>query len=451
MSDNLGLHNQYSKKYNSSPTLAQKDLYAGDGGLLTDDAANRFDQGEGYFAGGEIDGRRATRRGSRLRVLNTRRNLRPAYELRQEAERRLVEALTEVGPRSLADVSKLAGLDYTTTVRTYHRMHNQLGLRCIAAANFEALNLAMAYFSLSIAPKFKGAGLESMSRLKTLSRIALDSSDPSNAFGLIYVPSDYRGHEYLKLFQSLKENGIIEDYSYRIYSKRLRYGVIPSCINWVKGTYVFDWQNLKPRPSEETVYEPQESSMDAIDLYLIKELELDAGVSFSDMSRSLRSQRGVELSERLLLYHFREHVIKRKMLSRYKVFLTGSENLRVYVEAEPLTDKVNEYLNLVRSNPLLTVEFLDHMNSSVLSVFDVPGEHYAGLMRNFLPKALRLTLKTSVRVAIPGLRLGYTIPYELFDSKLRRWEFNWEADSVAVTNAAHELVDKEAPKNSSSQ
>ncbi|MCL5788520.1 MAG: hypothetical protein M1357_01755 [Candidatus Marsarchaeota archaeon] len=355
--------------------------------------------------------------------------------------RRLIDAIIEIGPRSLKDLSKVSGISYSKTVRLYHKIFRSFGLKCTAAANLDALNLVSIYFSIRPSTKYKDNAFEAFATLRSLARIAVDSSDPSSLFGLMYVPGDFRGHEYLKLFPTLKDRGIITDYSTRMYTTRLRYGLMSSAIDWNTGRYAFDWSCLPDRKAENSSFDLREAVADLTDLLIIKELELDAAATFPEIRKNIFHKNDLNLSERLLLYHFSEHVVRRKMLSRYRVYFPTVRDLWVYVEGDLLQHKAQEYTSLLRSVPFLNVEYLNNYGSHHLAVFSVPPEHYSGFTANFLTKASSFTRDMKVRVAVPGMRYWYTIPFELFNQELGTWVYDHLIDSEVIVESLKKQSD----------
>lgn len=99
---------------------------------------------------------------------------------------------------------------------------------------------------------------------------------------------------------------------------------VPFTCNWFdegSETWVFPWDKwLEEIPSQGTklpytLVDPEDFPTlgDEIDVFILKELEKDATISFTDLARIL------DTSPQLVRYHFREHLLKRGLIESFEV------------------------------------------------------------------------------------------------------------------------------------
>jgi hypothetical protein len=354
---------------------------------------------------------------------------------------RVFRGIIELGPRDLKRVAQLSGVPYYKAVKVYNRTLEQFGIKISAAANAEALGLMYAFFTATPNKGYRNVAFESLAKLPSLLGLAVDSSNFSTIFGAVYVPANERGYDYLRLFESLKAAGFFAEYTTNLFTKKLRYNLRPEYVDWNTGKYNFDWDTLTDRQPEDTVVGLVENpSADKIDLLVLKELELDATKTFKQMQDGIKKKPGVEITERLLLYHFSEHVVRRKLLSRYKVYFPVSRCLAVYLVASLKPHFREEYLKMIRRVPYLSIEFLSEQNPMHVSVLSIPEGTYSSFLSYFDRRILALTEESRVFVAIPGMRHAYTIPYELYNENTNGWDYDYVKDAESVLKTAEALI-----------
>jgi hypothetical protein len=354
---------------------------------------------------------------------------------------RVLRGIIELGPRDLKRVAQLSGVPYHKTVKVYNRILQQFKIKISAAANAEALGLVHAFFTATPNKDYRKVALESLAELHSLLGLAVDSSDFFTIFGALYLPANEKGYDYLRLFESLRTAGFLTEYTTNLFTKKLRYNLRPEYVNWETGKYDFEWDKLTDRQPEDTVVGLVENpSADKIDLLVLKELELNATKTFKQMQEGIKERPGAEIAERLLLYHFSEHVVRRKLLSRYKVYFPVSECLAVYLVASLKPTSRGEYLKMIRRIPYLSIEFLSEQNPMHVSVLNIPGDAYSSFLSYFNRKVLTLTEESRVFVAIPGMRHTYTIPYELYNEDTNSWDYDYVRDAESVLQKAETLI-----------
>jgi hypothetical protein len=353
----------------------------------------------------------------------------------------IFKGIQELGPRNIKRVCELVGVPYAKGLACYKHVSENLRLKVCASANAESLGLITAFFTINPTQTFMPVALDSLKHLPSLLQLCLDITDGQTLFGTIYLPSNEAGYEYPSLFEKLKKEGFIENYSVSLFTQRLRYTVPMEYVDWETGELRFDWNKLVEKLPEDTVIGLLEENMaDKTDLLLLKELEFDATRSFTELSRIIQRKHGAHIGVKKLLYHYTEHVVKRKLLSRYRVFLPLNQSLMIYMVANVAPANKPAYNHLVRSLPYLSAEYLNSSTTTHVSVYDVPVDDFPAFVRHFKEEISPYALRLKGYVGVHGLRHTYTIPFELYDEQFNRWDYDATRDAYIVMHQARRLL-----------
>jgi hypothetical protein len=352
----------------------------------------------------------------------------------------VVRGLMEFGPRDIRHLSALVGVPYNRAIASYKRLRRKLGLLISAAPNTDLLGLTHAFFEATLSPEYRRVGLQALESVSSMNYLTTNATSPMELFGILYAPASSRREEYLGLFDELVGEGFLECYSIRLFPEIVRHSLRPEYVDWESGEYMFEWGSLTPRVVEQRVYDPSSRPLaDRLDLLLLKELEFDASRSFPEISDHLYRRNGVRVSDRLLLYHYENHLVPRKMFSKYRVLFSQSEKLGVYILTQVSSGSLDEYLGWVRRIPYLGSEFLDPAGQH-FSEYYLPSSCYQGFLSYVNSILAPLATRMKVFVSLPCSRSGFSLPYELFDEESGEWIHDAHADAQRVLAKAHELM-----------
>jgi hypothetical protein len=352
----------------------------------------------------------------------------------------IFKGVMELGPRNLKNIARLAGVPYSKVFRNYKRSIEQLGISVRATVNTHALGLLNAFFTAKPTKPYRAVALDAFRSLPSLNNVACDSVDNMTLFGTLYVPAGERAYGYLSLFEELKRQGFISEYSTSIFCHRLRYSIRPEYIDWSTGKYRFEWDNLADRNPEELVIDLTSGVADNLDLYLIQAIEIDPVATFTKISKGLASKYNLKVSERTLEYHFGEHVVARKLLSRYSVFFPRKDALTVCHAARVSPANTSEYLRLVRRIPFLNMELLEEKSNAHVAWFELPFEQYASFSNHISTKISPLVDDLKGYHAPSGQRYAYTVPFELFDESVGGWVYDSTQHASLILSKAKQLA-----------
>ncbi|PSN83357.1 hypothetical protein B9Q01_04915, partial [Candidatus Marsarchaeota G1 archaeon OSP_D] len=228
---------------------------------------------------------------------------------------------------------------------------------------------------------------------------------------------------------------------------KLRYSMRPEYFDWNKGVYSFTWESLSDRDPEDPIMVSSESLADKLDLLIIKELEVNAMLSFKEISLNLQKRHNVQASDRLLMYHFKQHVIPRRLLGRYKVFLPPVKTLAIDYVVSVKKESRDTYVRLIRRIPYLSIELFDDSHNYHVAMFNVPFGEYMDFVGYYYKNVVPLTESIRGHIGVPGLRISYTIPYELYDEE-QGWVYDYKKDAQRILEVANKILSER--KNSAS-
>ena len=360
---------------------------------------------------------------------------------------KVFKAIIEVGPRDLESVSRISGIPYYKVVQVFHRAVENFNIRVLASANIHALGLSTAFFEAQPTKEFSDVAFQAFQSLSSLMGLHVNAVDMRSFVGLLYIPRDEKGYAYLKLFDRLRDEGFLESYWAETFSNKLRYSMRPEYFDWNKGVYSFTWESLSDRDPEDPIMVSKESLADKLDLLIIKELEINAMISFKDISLNLQRKDKVQASDRLLMYHFKQHVIPRRLLGRYKVFLPPVKTLVIDYVVSVKKESRDAYLRLIRRIPYLSIELFDDSHNYHVAMFNVPFGEYMDFVGYYYKNVVPLTESIRGHIGVPGLRIFYTIPFELYDEE-QGWVYDYKKDAQRILEVANKILSEK--KNSTS-
>lgn len=338
-------------------------------------------------------------------------------------------------------MSKLIGVPYNQVYGVFWRFYKNYNIRIWASPNLNALGLGTVYFDAKPSKEHRRTLYNAFLKVGNLNTLVIDANDYSTIAGGLYVPYPSR-RSYVGFFEYLKSQGVIDRYSSAFYETKYRYGLIIDYFDWEIGDYRFDWDSLSERKPEPSPIQSSVSLADMIDVYILKELEYDALQSFKNMSERLK-RNSLTLSSRVLMYHYRSHIVPRKLLSRYRIFRDLKGILRIDYICEVREKNKELFYDSIRRIPYLDVEFLDSSHDLHVSNFYVPYHDYTNFTNYFLKRVSPYCEHVKGHMSLSGQRVSATIPYELFKDR-QGWVYDPIEQAQKVIDESRSLVSARA-------
>jgi hypothetical protein len=166
------------------------------------------------------------------------------------------------------------------------------------------------------------------------------------------------------------------------------------------------------------------SLFDHADLIIAKSLQIDPWVKLVDIARILR------LTDNDVSYHMKKHVFGRKQIAGFRLKWIGDKTAWAKHTITPITllfdnlssEELRHAISIVTSVPF-TWNHMRATDGAYLSELLVPAIHAPETIRYLSDKLRDMDLVPQVLLADWSCMSNYTIPYEMHNEKLDRWEF----------------------------
>jgi DNA-binding Lrp family transcriptional regulator len=370
---------------------------------------------------------------------------------------KVLEALAAYGPRNVAELSRKLGMPAETLRKKLRRLDSQTFLRFNANVYYANLGLRKALVLAEAATGYEKALLDAFKIDDFWMFLSRCYGMFEGCVGIFTVPEESRSafelfiSELERIGLSKRSQILWSTWSYSAQSKS-------KWFNPETRTWNFDWDGwVQEIETENTnlsllLAEPKafQVKADEIDVFILKELEKDATVSFKHLAKRL------DISPQLVRYHYYSHLVDRNLLDSFEVtvFHFGSDS-----ESAFFTFSFAEEQDLVKfASSLLEKPFVTSLGK-ILDKNQLYGHLYLPRteFRRFLDILsgfVRSGFLKDYQYAIQDLSssLRQTIPHQCF--KEGRWIYDHErytnilnkfsgSTRSAESNAAPRLVSKQ--------
>lgn len=232
-----------------------------------------------------------------------------------DEDARIIEAIQKAGPRNVALLSRLTGLHPETVRYKLKTRFKKAGFKVHAEVDYDRLGLSLFWSSI----EFRAGGTERALRvLQALSEVGhlvyYGRVVPQGTYKVLFAVPQGRGDVYNGILHRLKKDGVVRDYSLEQAIHWQNYSMNPRYFNFQSLKWEVDWSKVpreKPR-AERPVAQGKTSTLDLLDLLIVKELQKDAQQHMVAIAKKL----GV--NSKTLMYHYDNHVEERKLVRGYE-------------------------------------------------------------------------------------------------------------------------------------
>ena len=343
-----------------------------------------------------------------------------------DVEARIIDAVGRIGPRNIAEISRITRVHPETVRYKFRKRFNRLGFRFHAEVDYGRLGLTLRWGTFRLSPLYYRKApqlfrlLNKMGYLNYFGKIVPSGSYVAR-FG---IPDDLQT-EHESLFSWLMKKGVLASFSIQDARVSRHLTMNPRYFDFKSNRWEIPWKELKDLPERPLPLSSRRvaSVEDYDDLLILKELQKDSMQHVSKIAKS------VNRNDRTLEYHYRTHVLPRKLIPSYFVRWTQdtSKTLAHSVASARLTflsegtDNVRRIQSTVSKIPFLWMEDLLEDGSYVASVYAPLNELM--LLYGYLNDELG-DLGTSVETGFVKANeaSSFTIPYEMW--KDGEWRFD---------------------------
>jgi len=233
----------------------------------------------------------------------------------------IVEALGKYGPRNVYKIAKELGLPESTVRYRISRLKKRRLLHMSTSVYHTFLGLKKMLVFADINPVYREYLFDFFDKLGFWYSMNITHGTKEGFLVLYLIPPNHL-RDANSFIEELRRLDVIYDYKIR-YTTCL-YGVNPST-KWydlVSNKWSYDWSMLPKDIDEagtELPYNLRDPDgypilADYIDVIILKELELDPTISYSELARKLNT------SPQNIYYHYNNHVIKNRLIEGFEIF-----------------------------------------------------------------------------------------------------------------------------------
>lgn len=224
-----------------------------------------------------------------------------------DLEKRIVSAIGLVGPRNVAEISRLTGAHQETIRYKIKRQFIDQGFRFQADVDYRKLGLALYWGRFVVSPLYYGSPTKLFRSLNDAAYLVYFSKIlPQGHFVALFSLPEGTIGEFTGFLESLRQRKIFSEFSLsRVLAQRHK-SMDPQFFDFQRDRWEVDWDQvmrLRASPLESEKRRP-EILADYMDMILIKELQKDARQHVVEIGRKLK------MHPKTLEYHYRTHVMR---------------------------------------------------------------------------------------------------------------------------------------------
>jgi len=345
---------------------------------------------------------------------------------------KMLQALSEIGPANISKVARSIGVPRKTLMFRIKRMRSdpRFFLRTHVSVYHTYLGLKKCVVFVEAKPGMEPLLFDCMLTNEFWLYVCRSYGRGEGCTGVYAVPVDYCA-EFEAFMREMKHLGVAKD-AQICWSTCFQGGRITSeWFDTLQEKWVFPWDEwVKEVQTQKTdlpytLMEPEGyyNYGDEIDIKILEKLEADATRSLSYVAKSLG------ISRQLAQYHYREHLIKKRLIEGYEVFVMrydDSQSIMAYfVITFPNYEKFAKFTNsLLDKFFVITMGKMMGENGLIVEVF-LPLEEFRKFV-DTLSAMTRIKLVRSYKYFIQDLRVRrrQTIWPRFFNGK--SWVYNHE-------------------------
>jgi hypothetical protein len=210
--------------------------------------------------------------------------------------------------------------------------------------------------------------------------------------------------------------------------------------------WIFDWnkwleeiENAKSNLPY-TLIDPEDfpNMADEVDLFILKELEKDASITFRELAKKLN------ISPQLIRYHYYNHVIGRGLLESFEIsiFYFGRDSdFYFFIFSFDDWEKLAKFASSLLNKPFVRTLGKILGKNELYGYFYLPKQEFKKL-RDALSKLIKRNFLKSYEYVIQDLSssLRATIPFECFKNG------KWKYDHNKYLEQLQKLINESAPE-----
>jgi hypothetical protein len=345
----------------------------------------------------------------------------------------LAKTILEIGP----DINKVSRRleQFKESVR--YRYKTKLldkGFVVQAAVDHEKLGLRRVFLIAEFAPGYKSYANTILSAMNELCYVVyFERRTLTDDYAITAsVPSEFV-QSFIAFMTKLKEKGIFTNLEAVAFD---RFRVIPMQTQYYDfntGLWDYDWSSPREakRGAADTYMPSEKVDFDGLDLFILKELQMDSSRSLTEMATKLKQ------NYKTVTWHYRTHVLGKRMVNGYYLRWMGTS---YSTSLERALHRKHRYQHIILlAKELNQVERMELMaklhgipfmwsemagKNEYFTEFYFPTENLTDAFEFLGMSMSGIKGKTSVMIMDQTEALSFTFSYQLFDEEANRWTFN---------------------------
>lgn len=344
------------------------------------------------------------------------------------ADLRILEGLGIYGSRNITDVARKLGFPAETLRKRLKRLHKHLFLRFHVNIYHTNLGLKKAVVFAEATPGYEDLLFSCLKGNDFWIFVSRCYGTFEGCIGIYTIPKDHCS-EFEQFLKEMKNLGLARNVE--VFWSTCFQTVHSRC-NWFdqnSGTWNFDWDNwIEEIPIEETtlprtLVDPPCFPVkgDKMDVLILKELEKDATISFTDLAKLFGT------SPQLVRYHYQNHIIERDLIESFEVtafhFDRTFSDFFFFIFMFDETEKLAKFALSLMDKPFASGLGKILCEDTLFGYLYLPRSEFRRLIGT-LSKLIRNGFVESYRYLIQDIEASsrQTISYEYFNN--RSWIYD---------------------------
>jgi DNA-binding Lrp family transcriptional regulator len=348
-------------------------------------------------------------------------------------EEKLVRSIQEVGPRNIAQLSRMTGAHPETIRYKVKRQFKKLGIRIHAEADYRKLGLVPIWADVSFSPKFGGSTEAVFLALNKYAYLVYYGKLlPQGSFTCMFAVPEGKRSQQEELLAHMKRSGILSSFAMNETAVSRINRMDPRFFDFQSGAWQIDWGSVKQGGGSEMKIQGtvQPERIDLYDLLLIKELQKDS------LQHLVSIAKKVKVHAKTLEYHYRAHVQKEELVSSY--YLRWMRDIERSVAHSVLVTKLTfrdlsgafkRVQRVVSKIPFLWAEYV-FKDGTYVVFLDIPIREAMTTLDYLNSEVPDLAGKVEMSYVKRKEACLFTIPYEMFKDG---WSYDLKKAKSAVS------------------
>ncbi|RLE56185.1 MAG: hypothetical protein DRJ30_02570 [Candidatus Methanomethylicota archaeon] len=345
---------------------------------------------------------------------------------------RLISILTIVNPRNVSEIARALGLSTSLTHYYIKKLKKRGFVNVVSKIDDVKIGLRPVRIFINANLSLRKWLLDALCQIPYWRYLSYCIGKFNGIYGQFSIPFG-KEIEFQSILDELIDTGLIENYEL-YWVNRVIY--IPRGFHWFNfksKEWIFRWNDWIKEVYESNPYlvnlvkninnSNNWVTLDKYDIYILKELEKDAYVSFNEIAKKLN------LTAPAVRYHYYHHIIRYKLLSGFRPVIfpypLSSSDMHLFKISFYDASCLGKFITSLQNKPFASsVTLISRGNDAIVDVY-LPKVEFLNFINVLMKLIDREIVKDFFYVTLLlGTYKRQTIPYEQFvDGK---WQFEYE-------------------------